>query len=292
MRQISIIVAIATFLCSCHNHTNEMIEYCTDDSVICCKVPSYLQLTKTEGHTLYFEGNKRIAKILIVPSADRETKDFYINNIVGDSRSEISLVEDNDSITAYEIQRGMISIPAYIISMHERNGYAVMLVTYGIDLDIHKTMGIYIQCKTRNKNEMSDYMGDYLNLSYPSTWNVDENPGTLSADTYISQSDHAFGVWLFRFEKENNITFEEAMTTLADNWRKNATVEMSYKQINGIEWCCHDIHLEMPDFEGRQISFYTIRGNYIYNVKFGNSLQEVEENANVIDSIMSSVKIK
>ena len=138
MRQISIIVAIATFLCSCHNHTNEMIEYCTDDSVICCKVPSYLQLTKTEGHTLYFEGNKRIAKILIVPSADRETKDFYINNIVGDSRSEISLVEDNDSITAYEIQRGMISIPAYIISMHERNGYAVMLVTYGIDLDIHK----------------------------------------------------------------------------------------------------------------------------------------------------------
>ena len=40
-----------------------------------------------------------------------------------------------------------------------------------------------------------------------------------------------------------------------------------------------------------QISFYRQKGNYIYNIKFGNNTTDVEKNLVVIDSIMTSVKI-
>ncbi len=90
---------------------------------------------------------------------------------------------------------------------------------------------------------------------------------------------------------EDDITFKDAMTDIANNWREVAKVNMSYQQINGEEWCKLDIRMNMQGQTGRQISFYRQKGNYIYNIKFGNNTTDVEKNLVVIDSIMTSVKI-
>ena len=298
-KQLSIIVAVAAILCSCHNRTKEAIEsmseYKTADSVLCCKAPAYLHLTRTDGHSLQFEGGKKMAKVMIIPSADRWIKDDYANKMVGDFRSKMTLVEDNDSITAYEIQRGMTVIPAQMVSVYKRNGYSVILATMGVDLDVHKAMGQSIRCKAKenkDKSETSNYQGEYMSLNYPSIWNVNEHPNTQTADVYISQSNHAFGVWLFRFEKEDGITFKEAMNSIAENWREVAKVNISNEQINDVEWCKHDIRMNIQGQEGRQISYYSLKGYDIYNVKFGNSAVEVEKNLSLIDSIMATVVIK
>ena len=298
-KQLSIIVAVAAILCSCHNRTKEAIEsmseYKTADSVLCCKAPAYLHLTRTDGHSLQFEGGKKMAKVMIIPSADRWVKDDYANKMVGDFRSKMTLVEDNDSITAYEIQRGMTVIPAQMVSVYKRNGYTVILATMGVDLDVHKAMGQSIRCKAKenkDKSETCNYQGEYMSLNYPSIWNVNEHPNTQTADVYISQSNHAFGVWLFRFEIEDGITFKEAMNNIAKNWREVAKVSVSNEQINGVKWCKHDIRMNMQGQEGRQISYYSLKGCYIYNVKFGNSPVEVEKNLSLIDSIMATVTIK
>lgn len=296
---LSIIVAVAAILCSCHNRTKEAIEsmseYKTADSVLCCKAPAYLHLTRTDGHSLQFEGGKKMAKVMIIPSADRWVKDDYANKMVGDFRSKMTLVEDNDSITAYEIQRGMTVIPAQMVSVYKRNGYTVILATMGVDLDVHKAMGQSIRCKAKenkDKSETCNYQGEYMSLNYPSIWNVNEHPNTQTADVYISQSNHAFGVWLFRFEIEDGITFKEAMNNIAENWREVAKVNISNEQINDVEWCKHDIRMNIQGQEGRQISYYSLKGYDIYNVKFGNSAVEVEKNLSLIDSIMATVVIK
>ncbi|MDY6230409.1 MAG: hypothetical protein SPL77_06025 [Prevotella sp.] len=296
-KQISIIMAVAAILCSCHNRTKEAIdsmsEYQTADSVLYCKVPSFLHLTRTEEHSLQFEGDKKIAKVMIVPYVNRWVKDDFAQKMIGDFRSKMTLVEENDSITAYEIQRGMTVIPAQMVSVYKRNGYAVILTTMGISLEIHKAMGQSIRCKAKeDKKETSSYQGKYISLNYPSTWNVNEHPNTQTADIYIGQGDHGFGVWLFRFEKEDDITFKEAMNSIAENWREVAKVNMSNEQINDTEWCKHDILMSVRGQEGRQISYYTLKGDYIYNVKFGNSATEVENNLPMIDSIMATVVIK
>jgi len=298
-KRIIIIMAVVAILCSCLNRTNgiieAMLEYKTADSVLYCKVPSYLNLTRTEEHSLQFEGGKKMAKVMIIPFADRWVKDDYANKMVGDFRSKMTLVENNDSITAYEIQRGMTVIPAQMVSVYKRNGYAVILATMGIDLEVHKAMGQSIRCKakeTKNESETSNYQGEYISLNYPAIWNVNEHPNTQTADVYISQSNHAFGVWLFRFKVEDGITFKEAMKSIAKKWREVAKVNMSYEQINNVEWCKHDIRMNMQGQEGRQISYYSLKGYYIYNVKFGNNAAEIEKNQSMIDSIMATVVIK
>lgn len=293
-------ITIIAILCSCQNRAEKdiesMSEYYTVDSVLYCKAPSYLNLTRMEGHSLQFEGGDKVAKVMIIPIANRIVKDDFVQKIVGDFRSKMTLVEDNDSISAYEIQRGMTTIPAQMVSVYNRNGYAVILTTMGVDLKIHKTMGQSIRCKKKvhegGENKTSRYEGQYLSLDYPSAWIVDERPNTQTADVWITQSDHAFGVWLFRFEIEAGISFEDAMTSIASNWRKVAKVNMKYEEINEVKWCKQDIRMSMQGQEGRQVSFYCLNGNYIYNVKFGNSNKEVEKNLATIDDIIASVKFK
>ena len=295
-----IVMTVATALCSCQSRTEKVIEsmseYYTADSVLCCKAPYSLSLTRADGQSLQFEGGKKMAKVMIIPVANRMIKDDFTQQMVGDFRSKMTLVEDNDSISAYEIQRGMTTIPAQMVSVYNRNGYAVILATMGIDLKVHKAMGQSIRCKEKEhkdiENELSKYQGDYLSLDYPSEWIVDEHPNTQTADVWIMQKDRAFGVWLFRFEKEDDISFDNTMTSIANNWREVAKVEMAYIQINDIKWCKHDIRISMQGQEGRQISFYCLKGNYIYNVKFGNNSEEVEKNLTTIDSIMASVDLK
>ena len=293
---LCICLAILTIFCSCvnnsNNEINSMSEYCTNDSFLCCSIPSFLHLTKADGQSMQFEGNKKFAKVMIVSSYDRSVKDVYVEQLVGNNRSKLTAVEENDSITAFEIQRGMTTIPAQIVSIYKRNGYAVLLATMGIDIDLHKTIGKTIKCNA-NGDEITfkSYKGEYFNLDYPSEWTQDESPGVQTADVFIGNIDHSFGLWLFRFEKEENISFDEAMIGLADNWREVATVSMSYETINGVKWCKHDIQMSTQGQEGRQISYYTPKGNMIYNIKFGNKAQEVEQSQLVINDIMHSVEI-
>lgn len=290
-------LAILTFFCSCVNNSNNeiesMSEYCTNDSFLCCSIPSFLHLTKADGQSMQFEGNKKFAKVMIVSSSERSVKDVYVEQLVGNNRSKLTVVEENDTITAFEIQRGMTTIPAQIVSIYKRNGYAVLLATMGIDLDLHKTIGKTIKCNGDGKElALKSYQGEYFNLDYPSEWTLDETPGTQTADVFIGNTDHSFGLWLFRFEKEDGISFDEAMTSLAENWREVAAVSMSYETINGVEWCKHGIQMSTQGQEGRQISYYAPKGNMIYNIKFGNKAQEVEKNQTLIHDIMRSVELK
>ena len=297
MNRLTVILTIVVILCSCVNNPikeiDTMSEYCTNDSFLCCKIPSFLHLTNTNGHSMQFEGNKKFAKVMIVSSYDRTVKDFYVEQLVGNNRGKLSVIEENDTITAFEIQRGVTTIPAQVVSIYKRNGYAVLLATMGIDINLHKTIGKTIRCNAcDNKLVFMKYQGEYLNLECPSEWTLDEEPETQTADVYIGKNDRSFGLWLFRFEKEDGISFDEAMTGLADNWREVATIGMSYETINGVEWCKHDILISTQGQESRQISYYTHNGNKIYNIKFGNKAQEVEKNQTLINDIMRSVELK
>ena len=60
-------------------------------------------------------------------------------------------------------------------------------------------------------------------------------------------------------------SFKDAMTDIANNWREVAKVNMSYQQINGEEWCKHDIRMNMQG-QGMNINGY----NGIQNQTSGN----------------------
>lgn len=302
-KKIIFLIGVIATLFSCQNQVEDMSEYSNSDKTIFCKIPVYMKLTKETTKSLLFEGNRKLVNIMWMESANGDKWDIekFTQQMIGGNSSNLTLVEHNDTLIAYEIQKGMTTIPAHIISLHEKDGYSIMVCTMGMSMETHQSISNAIRCKSTNHitsqekiaiNKNITYDGEYIKLLYPEHWDIDEHPNTLTADVYIGQKNHAFGVWLFRFEIEDGITFKEGMIDVANNWREIAEVDVSYKRINGKEWCRQDIRMNMQGQENRQVSYYCQKDNYVYNVKFGNARKEVDENIATIDSIMSSIILK
>lgn len=298
MKKICIVcMALVLSLGSCQNGSKKEIENlkdcCTSDSTMCFKVPSFMYKQKEDTKSILFEGNKKKVQIMKTELPDEWDMYSFAQQMIGDRRGDMTLVSQNDSLLVYEIQKGITHLSAFAFSLHERNGYSVLLTTFGLSEELHIAMGKAIQCKEKEcENGKANYSGQYLNIDYPCSWIVDEHPNTQTADVYISQKDHAFGVWLFRFEKDDGVIFKDAIADIANNWREYANVDESVVNINGEEWCKHDIRMSVQGEENRQVSYYLQKGDYIYNIKYGNMAIEVENNLGIIDSMMSSVKLK
>ena len=297
-KKVFISIVLLMVFCSCNNRANRIIESMSErsafDSTMFVKIPQNMYLSDSDRHSIMFSGSNKFVKIMIVESDNGWNLEGFAQDIVGDNRSKLTLVEKKDSIIAYEIHKGVVSMPALMFSVCKRGNVSVMLITMGLDLEVHNAIRESIICNVNSNNDgKSTYIGSYLNIEYPSSWIVDEFPDTQTADVSIMQEDRSFGVWLFRFEKEyGNNSFNDIMNGIADNWREYADVDVDYVQINNMEWCKQDIRMNMQDYVGRQISYYTLKGDYIYNVKFGNSSEKVDKNLNLIDSMMVSVVIK
>lgn len=83
------------------------------------------------------------------------------------------------------------------------------------------------------------------------------------------------------------------MSNLKDSFREYANVNLSYEQINGIRWCKHDISMVVGEMKNRQIAYYCMKGDYIYNVKFTNVGDiDISGNLNIIKSMMETITLK
>lgn len=281
---------------SCQNRSGksaEMLTYYTSDSTISCKVPSYMSLTKKDHESVLFQGNQKLVQIIKTSSPHNWDLEKFAQSLIGNKRSELTLTESNDTLIVYEIQKGIITIPAHIFSLHERNGYSIMVMTLGLNLSTHNTISNSVISKaTVTKNETALYEGKYMNLYYPSDWIVDEHPKSMVADVYIGQKNYTFGMWLFRIENESGISFREAMSEMGNSYRGIAKIDLTYEKINGREWCKQNIQMNVQGQKYRQISYYCQNRNHIYNVKFGNRASDIQNNGEIINSIMASINIK
>lgn len=170
---------------------------------------------------------------------------------------------------------------------------SIIVAIMGINIATHNTISNSVLDKmTVTKNKTTLYEGKYMNLYYPSNWIVDEHPKSMVADVYIGQKNYIFGMWLFRIENESGISFKKAMAEMANSYREIAKIDLTYEKINGREWCKQNIQMNVQGQNYRQISYYCQIGSHIYNVKFGNSASEIQNNLVVINSIMASINIK
>lgn len=281
---------------ACQNRNDKSVEmsmYYTSDSTMCCKVPSYMSLTKKDHESVLFQGNHKLVQIIKTSSPHNRDLEKFAQRLIGNNRSNLTLTEHNDTLIIYEIQKGSITIPAHIFSLHERNGFSIMVMTLGLNLSTHNAISNSVIYKvTVTKNETALYQGKYINLCYPSDWIVDEHPKSMVADVYIGPPNYTFGMWLFRIENESGISFRKAMSEMGNSYRGIAKINLTYEKINGREWCKQNIQMNVQGQKYRQISYYCQNGAHIYNVKFGNNASEIQNNLVVINSIMASINIK
>ena len=302
MKNSIFLIGFIMALTACHNKNVNMSEYSNSDKTITCKLPSYMRLTKESKYLIMFAGNQKIARIIWALSENDGHWDMErsAEQMLGKNKSKLTLVEQNDSLIAYEARSGNISLPASVFSLHEISGYSVLLFTMGFTVESHLSISDSIRCKpVKKKNEFktgtTTYDGEYINLEYPSHWEIDNSLNFLTSDVYIRQPDRTFGVQLFRFEREDSTTFHDDMTQLVNSWRETSNVDMSYETINGKKWCRHDIQTNSLEMVIQQISYYCWKDCYIYNVRFTHlkdSVTDITQYNTTIKEIMSSVIIK
>lgn len=290
MKSKILLFSVIALLISCHNNIVQMSHYNYDDWALSIDVPNSLNFTKKDNYSLQFEGNKKILKVMRTQIGEQWDLTEFANQIVGSNRSKLSLKEQNDSLIVYEISKGIINMPAHIFSVHNINGYSILVFTYGLSLDTHNLIckSIHIKKNISNREEVT-YNGEYLSIKYNSDWIVDNNPKTQTADVYIGQSNKEFGLWIFRFELQEGVDYKEAMSELANNWKNFGHVNVDWVTFNDIEWCAQDIKMEIEGQECRQISYYTYKDNFVYNIKFGNKADLVGSFMSSIEKVMSSV---
>ena len=293
MKKIYLYSIVLIIFCACKNQVNEKIsmqKFCTSDSTLCCQIPTFMVLTKEESNSLLFSGNNKIVNIMMTELPNELNLEKYAQQLTENNRSDLTLVEYNDSLISYEIQKGIVTMPALIFSLHKCNGYSIVVTTMGLNLNVHNSISHSIMCK---KPKMKLYKGRYIDINYPSDWILDEHPNLPATDVYIGRNNRTFGVGVFRLKNEEGIPFNEIMSNLRDSFREYANVNLSYEQINGIRWCKHDISMVVGEMKNRQIAYYCMKGDYIYNVKFTNVGDiDISGNLNIIKSMMETITLK
>ena len=117
---------IVITLFACKNKAYDMIEYKNSETSLCFNVPSYMHKSKEDNSSMLFEGNGWDI-------------DKFSQKMTKDSEG-LTLVEKNDTLIVYEIHKGVVTMPALIFSLQERNGYSILVTTMGISRTNHQTI--------------------------------------------------------------------------------------------------------------------------------------------------------
>lgn len=151
-KNIILCLALLAILFSCQNGSQNLSERCTSDFTMCFKVPSYMMKTKEDAMSIQFEGNKKLVNIMKTELPDKWDMCAFAQYLIGNNRVNLTLVEQNDSLMVYEIHKGATRLSAYVFSLHERNGYSILLTTFGLNAKVHNEIGEAIYC-TRIEDE-------------------------------------------------------------------------------------------------------------------------------------------
>ena len=130
---------IVITLFACNNKAYDMIEYKNLETSLCFNVPSYMHKSKEEDSSILFEGNGKFVNFMWNKSEYGWDIDKFSQKMTK-GREGLTLVEKNDTLIVYEIHKGVVTMPALIFSLQERNGYSILVTTMGISRTNHQTI--------------------------------------------------------------------------------------------------------------------------------------------------------
>ncbi len=137
MKKNALFFIIIVVLSACQNKGLEMTEYENSNKTLTFNIPSYMHKTDEDNSSMRFEGNKKFVNIMwnkLENSWDIERFSQHLT----ENTEGLTLVEKNDTLIVYEIQKGMVTLPALIFSLHERSNYSILVTTMGIGKSNHQ----------------------------------------------------------------------------------------------------------------------------------------------------------
>ena len=131
MKKILIFTILITSLFACKNNDIQMSDYTISDQTISYKIPSYMHKTKEDNSSVLFEGNNKLVNLMWTSNENGWNLERFAQHFTKDN-DELTLVEKNDTVITYEIQKGAIKVPALAFSLHKRKNNSIIIMTMGI----------------------------------------------------------------------------------------------------------------------------------------------------------------
>lgn len=137
MKKVIFLIVMTMLLFACQNSKMEMSEYFNSSRTLSFKVPSYMHMAKEDNSSMRFEGNNKFVNFMWNNSGNNWDVEKFAQHITQNSNG-LTLVEKNDTLIAYEIQKGVVTLPALVFSLHNRNGYSILVTTMGLGKTKHQ----------------------------------------------------------------------------------------------------------------------------------------------------------
>jgi hypothetical protein len=212
--------------------------------------------------------------------------------------------QNTDSVIYYTFSKGIFSsrLVCFLKKVGNQNFYCSFTsIAFDECSKIANSIKLSINSATSENEEVAkvsqkkitlkSYSSSNFSVSYPSSWKVQQNVDEVT-DVYIGSTTGAIGFTILHFPTDytlNEIN-DEGKNNLIQSGAK--ILEDSKVTVSGVP--CYEQIIEMP-YNGqtyRQISYTLKKGDYAYNIKFGNDTKWLVENKNLVKDIVRSLKFR
>lgn len=155
-------------------------------------------------------------------------------------------------------------------------------------------VGIVEGVKSNGANRLpgwKSYDSQNFSICYPGDWRVLENPDTID-DVYIGREDGKLGFTVLHFDTD--LSLDEVVREVRNNSEAAgmAIIRAEYVLVSGIRCYAQTIGFRYGRLEVKQVGYTLMKGNTVYNVKFGSDVEAVDGNEALIKSIVASLEVK
>lgn len=136
--------------------------------------------------------------------------------------------------------------------------------------------------------EWETYSNPFFSIDYPASWRVLNNPDYMS-DVAIGSTEELLGFTVLHINTEYSLSH---IINDGNSNLKQAGIEVVNETnfiLNGM-LCNKTIYSLNSSM--KQISYSFKNGETFYNIKFGNSAKAIDENMEIINRIINSIRIK
>ena len=145
---------------------------------------------------------------------------------------------------------------------------------------------------TTGRNTTGDnyklYSNSLYSIFYPADWKYKENINEMT-DVYIGSESKGIGFTIVRIFTATSL--EEANKEAISNAHMNGIAVSDNKliRINGVNCYRNILNMSVNGIKVKQISYTLKKGDYLYNIKFGNDEKVVNAYLATIESIINSL---
>ena len=308
-----LLTTIVVFFYSCNNEKEiQYKSHMSHNKAYEVEIPIDFIESESIGDLLCFIQEESHSYIIIQSLKNGESLSHFAENNNGGDNFSYSLIQQTDTSRYYKVTRGTTMWCAYQLYMTKKadgNQYVISVSSDVLSKDRLIAIMKHVQSSLSShsqKTEIIDGQKDddgnnnnafvtrntnYYTIDYPKEWSIVTNPDQ-KIDVYLGDPEGKIGCTILFFDtdyslyelnEEGNANMKNVGATIVSNKKVSINGQPCYKTI---------FEYSLGDMDVKQVSYLFKKDDTMFSVKFGNNRKEVDKNMALIETIISTFKIK